>query len=71
MFLGANIDAIETAEGFGIGRETTVNFMCDSAGTQLNYEVLGDTVARFRAQPQASLDRKWKERIEKDYENRG
>ena len=72
LFLGANIDAVETADGFGISKETAVEFKCDSAGTQLNYEVLSDTVASFRAQPlkKAHLNSSWKERIEDDYKNR-
>jgi len=69
LFLGANIDAIQTAEGFGISSRTAVNFRCDSAGTQLNYDVLNDTVACYRANK--SLDENWKSRIEDDYNSRG
>lgn len=70
LFLGANIDAVETAKGFGISKETTVDFRCDSVGTQLNYEVLSDTVECFCAQSQLRLDSSWKSRIEEDFKNR-
>ena len=36
LFLGANIDAVETAGHFGIGADRAVNYHADSAGTQLN-----------------------------------
>ena len=40
LFLGANIDAVETAKHFGIGADRAVNYHSDHEGTQLNYEVL-------------------------------
>ena len=48
LFLGANIDAIETAGRFGISPNRAVNYESDSRGTQLNYEVLSDTVSAVR-----------------------
>ena len=39
LFLGANIDAIETARHFGISEDRAVNYHSDSEGTQLNYEL--------------------------------
>ena len=37
LFLGANIDAVETAGNFGIDTDWAVNYHCDSEGTALNY----------------------------------
>ena len=37
LFLGANIDAVETAKHFGIGADRAVNYHSDREGTQLNY----------------------------------
>ena len=37
LFLGANIDAVETARHFGIGADRAVNYHSYSAGTRLNY----------------------------------
>ena len=36
LFLGANIDAVETARYFGISEDRAVNYHSDSEGTQLN-----------------------------------
>ena len=47
LFLGANIDAVETAGHFGIGADRAVNYHADSAGTQLNYEVLFEAALRW------------------------
>ena len=68
LFLGANIDTVETAAGFGIGADRAVNYRADSQGTQLNYEVLGDAVSAVRQS--APLTAGWKKRIDEDYENR-
>ena len=70
LFLGANMDAIETAGRFGIAPDRAANYNSDSMGTALNYEVLADTVCemRFCASP---MDGSWKRRIEEDYDRRG
>ena len=68
LFLGANIDAVQTAGRFGIGADRAVNYHADSQGTQLNYQVLSAAIGAVRAsQP---LDAGWKQRIEQDYEER-
>ncbi len=69
LFLGANIDAVETAESFGIGRDRAVNYHADKAGTQLNYEVLSEAICAVRCS--APLSANWKERIDEDYKRRG
>ncbi|MBR2822935.1 MAG: VWA domain-containing protein [Clostridia bacterium] len=70
LFLGANIDAIETAGRFGIAPDRAANYNSDSMGTALNYEVLADTVREMRA-CKARIDDSWKRRIEEDYDRRG
>lgn len=68
LFLGANIDAIETARSFGIGADRAVNYHSDSEGTQLNYEVLSDAISAVRSsQP---IPEGWKERIDEDFKKR-
>ena len=37
LFLGANIDAVETAGSLGIAPDRAVKYHCDIAGTRLNY----------------------------------
>ena len=68
LFLGANIDAVETAKQFGIGADRAANFNCDSESTALNYEVLSETISAFRCN--APLNAGWKDRIDRDYRGR-
>lgn len=68
LFLGANIDAVETAGHLGITPDRAVNYHCDSEGTRLNYEVVGQAVAAVRCS--APLDEHWKDAIEEDFRKR-
>lgn len=68
LFLGANIDAVETARHFGIREDRAVNFHCDSKGTQLNYDVVSEAICAVRQS--APLGADWKKRIDKDFESR-
>jgi len=68
LFLGANIDAVETAARYGIHEDRAVNFHNDSQGQQLNYRVLGDTVCRMRSS--MPIDASWKDEIEQDFKSR-
>ena len=68
LFLGANIDAVETAGNFGIDADRAVNYHCDSEGTALNYEVLSEAICSVRCS--RPIEPKWKERIEEDYRKR-
>lgn len=69
IFLGANINAVETARHFGINRDRAVNYNCDAQGTALNYEVISDAVASVRMCAPLAAD--WSERIDKDFISRG
>ena len=68
LFLGANIDAVETAGRFGIAEDRAVSFHSDPLGQTLNYAVVSDTVAQFRTC--ARVDESWKSKIEKDFQAR-
>lgn len=68
LFLGANIDAVETARHFGISEDRAVNYHSDSEGTQLNYEVVSEAICAFRCSAPLSAD--WKKRIDEDYNAR-
>ena len=69
LFLGANIDAVETAGSIGIRAERAAKYRCDGIGTALNYEVLSDTIVAMRCSEPVGAD--WKSRIEKDMKERG
>jgi uncharacterized protein YegL len=68
IFLGANIDAISTAEKFGIGADRAANYVSDREGTQLNYEAINCAVSEFRANRPMSAS--WKKEIEADFGRR-
>ena len=68
LFLGANIDAVETAARFGINEDRAVNFRNDRMGTALNYAEVSEAVRTVRAC--APISRDWKRKIEQDYESR-
>lgn len=68
LFLGANMDAIETAGHFGIDADRAVTYQPDSEGTRLNYAVMSEAICSFRAaEPIAPT---WKERIDEDRKRR-
>lgn len=68
LFLGANIDAVETAGHFGIDADRAVNYHSDSEGTALNYEVLSETICAVRCSQPLGCD--WKKRIDEDFYRR-
>jgi uncharacterized protein YegL len=68
LFLGANIDAVETAGRFGIAPDRAANYHSDSEGTQLNYQVVSEAISTVRQCRPLSAD--WKERIDEDYQSR-
>ena len=68
LFLGANIDAVETAERFGIGEDRAVTYHNDPMGQTINYASVSAAVSRVRAN--ARLGREWKAPIEEDFRSR-
>ena len=68
LFLGANIDAVETAGRFGIAPERAVNYHADSVGTKKIYEAVSNTVCMMRSN--ASISDDWSDEINKDFRNR-
>ena len=72
LFLGANIDAAQEAARFGIGQDKAVTYCSDSVGTRLNYDVISDAVASYRAAPSCckTVSAGWKNRIDADMRKR-
>ena len=68
LFLGANIDAVETAARYGINEDRAVTFRNDARGQALNYESISGAVHCVRAS--APLTRRWKQQIEEDFNSR-
>ena len=48
LFLGANIDAVETARSFGIEEDHTVNFLADAEGIQFSNQMVCEAVTYHR-----------------------
>jgi uncharacterized protein YegL len=69
IFLGANIDAVETAGRFGISADRAQNYHADSEGVELNFLVISEAVTTFREC--ASMPDGWNDEIQKDYKRRG
>ena len=68
LFLGANIDAVQTAASFGIDPGRAANFHNDSVGTRKNFEAVGGAISAMRcAQPIAD---DWKDAIDEDFRSR-
>lgn len=63
LFLGANIDAVSTAEDIGISRDRAAKYKSDKKGTAMNFSSLGKAVGCMRCS--APLDESWKEDIER------
>ena len=70
LFLGANIDAAAEAGKFGIDESMSANYHCDSVGTALNFEVIGEAISSVRA-CSAPLSADWKRKIDADFKKRG
>lgn len=68
IFIGANIDAVETASHFGIDEDRAVNYHADKKGTKVVYEAVCESVCNFRGG--APLGSKWRNKINKDYNER-
>ena len=68
LFLGANIDAAREAARFGIDEDCAADYICDKAGTQLNFEAIGDAVCEARAA--RPIQAGWKKRITEDFKKR-
>jgi len=68
LFLGANIDAVETAARFGIDEDRAVDYHADSAGQAVVYEGIHEAVRAVRCR--APLGRGWKKKIEEDFRRR-
>ncbi len=68
LFIGANIDAVETAARYGIGADRAVNYHADQKGTEVVYDTVAKTVASFRTNE--AIHTGWAADIENDFNSR-
>lgn len=68
LFIGANIDAVETAKHYGIAPNRAVNYHADGDGTRVVYDTICEAACSLRTGKALSDD--WGERINRDYQGR-
>ena len=68
LFIGANIDAVETARRYGISESRAVNYNADSVGTEVLYESVSEAVCYARKNK--PLDDSWRGRLDADFKCR-
>lgn len=68
LFIGANIDAVETAAGFGIERNRAVNYHADHEGTRILYNAISAPISAMRKNQ--SISDAWGVQIEEDFKKR-
>lgn len=69
LFIGANIDAVETAARYGIESDRAVNYNADEKGTKILYATVSESICKMRNN--APLEANWSYNINSDYERRG
>ena len=65
IFLGANIDAVETARQIGISSERAVNYRASRKGTAINFEAMSCAISDLRCNDQRGDV--WRAQIDADY----
>ena len=68
LFLGANIDAVQTAGRMGIEASRAVNFHADKPGVRKNFGILARAMKLYEESEE--LNENWAEDIRKDFESR-
>ena len=69
LFIGANIDAVETAAQYGIDKDRAVNYNADKMGTKILYKSVSTVVENVRAS--RPIGANWSEELNEDYKKRG
>lgn len=68
LFIGANIDAVETAARYGIDKDRAVNYNADELGTHILYESVSAVVGNVRTGRPIAPE--WSECLNDDYKCR-
>lgn len=69
IFLGANIDAVEVAGRFGIGKDRAQSYHADSVGFGTTYGAVSEALEIYRKC--SKVPAAWCAEIQKDYKERG
>ena len=68
LFIGANIDAVETAAQYGIESDRAVNYNADEKGTKILYATVSEAIYNMRTN--APIEADWSDKINNDYQKR-
>lgn len=68
LFLGANIDAYEVGERFGVGKDRSVNYVNDTEGVSCFYASVDKAISNYRAK--GVVEKDWAKEIQQDYQKR-
>ncbi len=68
IFIGANIDSVETAKHYGINADRAVNYHADATGTGVVFGAMSKAVAAFRKS--GAVEPEYIEEIALDYKSR-
>ena len=68
LFIGANIDAVQTARSYGIAPDRAVDYRADSKGTSVVFNAVCRAVGGMRRS--APMGASWCKEIQDDYKNR-
>lgn len=68
LFIGANIDAVETAKQYGISEDRAVDYNADARGTSVVYDTVAQACCNVRAS--APIQSDWSTQIKLDNERR-
>lgn len=68
LFIGANIDAVETAKSFGISKECAADYIADSEGTDVIYDSVCSAVSMMRCN--SKISKSWSADIAADHQKR-
>lgn len=71
VFLGANIDAAETAASIGISRDSAVDCVADEAGCAVQYDAMCMAVSNVRKGRKLSASKAWRAAADADHSRRG
>ena len=69
LFIGANIDAVETAAKYGINKDRAVNYNADAEGTKILYDSVSTVVGKVRYS--LAVEEDWSKDLDEDYKKRG
>ncbi len=70
LFLGANIDAVETAKRYGIDEDRAVNYHNDEVGIRTAYKAVSGFVAASVDSGDEKIPSFWRTEADKDYNSR-